>query len=149
MFDSQWLLALPLSLSSLAAAVNLPQQEARLQFDPHPHPHPHPDLSLSLSLTHDLIGFHKNLVDIESISGNEKAVGDWLTASLVDQGYHVEKQYLSKAPERFNVYAWPGHNRDAPVVLSSHIDTVSASMVLIRTPTDHAKGPPVLALQVQ
>lgn len=79
----------------------------------------------SLSLTSDLIGLHRNLTQIESISGNEKEVGDWLAASLQSQGYNVEKQHISQDPERFNVLAWPGKTRDAKVVLSSHIDTVS------------------------
>jgi acetylornithine deacetylase len=78
-----------------------------------------------LTLKHDLIALHKNLTEIESISGNEKEVGEWLLASLHSQGYHVEKQIVEKSPERFNVLAWPGSKRDAKVVLSSHIDTVS------------------------
>jgi hypothetical protein len=45
-----------------------------------------------LRLTHDLLGFHKNLTEIESISGNEKEVGEWLVHSLESQGYTVEKQ---------------------------------------------------------
>ncbi|PPJ57555.1 hypothetical protein CBER1_10538 [Cercospora berteroae] len=77
-----------------------------------------------LLLAPDLVNFHRALVEIESISGNEKAVGDWLYESLVNQGYHAERQYVSKDPGRFNVFAWPGHNRDPPVILSSHIDTV-------------------------
>ncbi|KAM3414586.1 putative carboxypeptidase [Cercospora zeina] len=78
----------------------------------------------TLLLGPDLVDFHKALVEIESISGNEKAVGEWLCESLVNQGYHAERQYVSKDPERFNIFAWPGHNRDPPVILSSHIDTV-------------------------
>lgn len=78
-----------------------------------------------LSLTHDLIGFHKNLTQIESITGNEEGVGEWLVSSLQSQGYHVEKQYVTKKPARFNVLAWPGKEREAKVLLSSHIDTVS------------------------
>ncbi|KAJ8604674.1 hypothetical protein MRB53_041706 [Persea americana] len=77
-----------------------------------------------LHLTHDLFALHKNLTNIESISGNEQAVGEWLSASLESQGYHVEKQILAKDPLRFNVLAWPGKNRDARLILSSHIDTV-------------------------
>lgn len=77
-----------------------------------------------LLLGRDLVDFHKSLVEIESISGNEKEVGDWLYDSLISQEYHAEKQYVSKDPERFNVYAWPGDNRDPAVILSSHIDTV-------------------------
>lgn len=77
-----------------------------------------------LLLGRDLVDFHKSLVEIESISGNEKAVADWLYDSLISQGYRAEKQYISEEPERFNVYAWPGNNRDPRVILSSHIDTV-------------------------
>ena len=78
-----------------------------------------------LDLTHDLFGFHKNLTQIESITGNEKEVGEWLTASLESQGYKVEQQAVSKDPIRFNVLAWPGEKRDADILISSHIDTVS------------------------
>lgn len=78
-----------------------------------------------LDLTHDLFEFHKNLTQIESITGNEKKVGEWLIASLKGQGYSVEKQVVSEDPTRFNVLAWPGKEQDAPILLSSHIDTVS------------------------
>jgi acetylornithine deacetylase len=78
-----------------------------------------------LDLTHDLLGFHKNLTQIESITGNEKEVGEWLYGSLASQGYHVEKQVVSEDPLRFNVLAWPGSKREAEVLISSHIDTVS------------------------
>lgn len=85
-----------------------------------------------LDLTHDLYAFHKNLTQIESISGNEKEVGEWLEHSLVSQGYHVERQIVGEDPLRFNVLAWPGSKRDAKVLISSHIDTVSNSR---RVPT--------------
>ena len=78
-----------------------------------------------LQLTRDLIGFHESLVEIESISGNEQGVGEWLVNSLRSQGYNVEKQYLSKQRERFNILAWPGEERDARVMLTTHIDTAS------------------------
>ncbi|KAK5113879.1 hypothetical protein LTR85_010412 [Meristemomyces frigidus] len=77
-----------------------------------------------LDLTHDLIGFHKNLTQIESITGNEEGVGKWLSASLLSQGYSVEKQYVDTKPARFNILAWLGEKREAKVLLSSHIDTV-------------------------
>jgi acetylornithine deacetylase len=82
------------------------------------------------TLTHDLLSFHKHLVEIESISGNEKPVGDWLVNSLQSQGYNVEKQYLSQQPERFNILAWPGRERDAKVMLTSHIDTASLFRII-------------------
>ena len=84
-----------------------------------------------LDLTHDLFGFHKNLTQIESISGNEKEVGEWLANSLTSQGYQVEKQVLSKDPLRFNILAWPGSKREAEVLISSHIDTVSERLMTL------------------
>lgn len=76
------------------------------------------------SLTEDLIGFHKNLTEINSITGKEEGVGEWLVNSLESQGYNVEKQVVDKNLARFNVLAWPGERRDTKVLLSSHIDTV-------------------------
>ena len=111
----QWLL--PLATLQPCSASILPESQSQsLLADIASNKKPH--------LTHDLVGFHKNLVDIKSISGNEKEVGDWLAASLKSQGYHVEKQLVEKDPERFNVFAWPGKTRDAKVLLTSHIDTV-------------------------
>ena len=76
------------------------------------------------SLNHDLIEFHKNLTEIESITYNEDEVGGWLAASLESQGYHVEKQFVEEDPVRFNVYAYPGKVRETRILVSSHIDTV-------------------------
>jgi len=87
-----------------------------------------------LALTQDLFGFHKNLTQIESISYNEKSVGEWLAASLTEQGYNVEKQYVEKDPPRFNVLAWPGAKREAKVLVTSHIDTVSAFTLIVYQP---------------
>ena len=107
-----FLAGVPLGLASLVAGQQRPLQEVSASAG-------------KLSLTHDLIGFHKSLVEIESITDNEKEVGDWLADSLQSQGYTVEKQFISKDPERFNVLAWPGTKRDAKLLVSSHIDTVS------------------------
>ncbi|KAI7506741.1 Zn-dependent exopeptidase [Hortaea werneckii] len=105
-------------LCTISAALSCHAQAARL------HQEPLGNSAAHLSLTHDLISFHKNLTQIESITGNEKDVGDWLVSSLESQGYNVEKQQVSTDPDRFNVLAWPGKQRDARVLLSSHIDTV-------------------------
>ena len=74
--------------------------------------------------TDELVEFHKNLTQKESITYNEKEVGEWLAGSLESQGYHVEKQYVDEEAGRFNVFAYPGETRDAKVLVSSHIDTV-------------------------
>lgn len=86
-----------------------------------------------------LFSLHRDLVNIESISGNEQAVGDFLEAYLRSHNYTVERQYLDPPPTnlldlqaeklreqkpRFNLLAYPGENRQTPVLLSSHIDTV-------------------------
>ena len=107
-----WLLLLPLAAASWIS----PTQETLGLHMSRP--------NKELSLTHDLVKFHQNLTQIESITGNEKEVGDWLTESLESQGYRVRRQSVD-TPHRFNVYAWPGSNRYAPtVLLTSHIDTV-------------------------
>ena len=81
-----------------------------------------------------LFSLHKTLVNIESISGNEQAVGEFLEAYLISHNYTVERQYLHPLPrslpssqaeelreqkQRFNLLAYPGENRQTPVLLSS------------------------------
>ncbi|MFZ3213244.1 MAG: M20/M25/M40 family metallo-hydrolase [Terriglobales bacterium] len=69
----------------------------------------------------DLVSLTRRLVDIESISGNERAVGEFLLAHLSSLGYAATR--MEVAPERFNVYtAVPGRKPD--VVFSTHMDTV-------------------------
>ncbi|KAM0802827.1 hypothetical protein BDR22DRAFT_802482 [Usnea florida] len=84
-----------------------------------------------------LFPLHRNLVNIESISGNEQAIGEFLEAFLKSKNYTVDRQYLDPLPtnhqhspllgrhkQRFNLLAYPGEKRQTPVLLSSHIDTV-------------------------
>ena len=60
------------------------------------------------------------LIDIPSVTGEELAVGQYLSAHLERLGYRVEKQEIG--PERFNVLA----TTDSPprIVFSTHMDTV-------------------------
>lgn len=81
-----------------------------------------------LILHDDLIAFHKNLTDIESITYNEGAIGKWLASSLESQGYTVEKQYVDREADRFNVFAYPGETGETKILVSSHIDTVRKSL---------------------
>jgi acetylornithine deacetylase len=62
---------------------------------------------------------HK-LIDIPSVTGDEKAVGMFLTSHLEDLGYRVETQEVET--DRFNVIATSGAL--PRVVLSTHMDTV-------------------------
>ncbi|MHB1935236.1 MAG: M20/M25/M40 family metallo-hydrolase [Acidobacteriaceae bacterium] len=73
----------------------------------------------------DPVVLTRQLVDIESISENEAAVGHFLSGHLQRHGFQVEKMPVphSAERERFNVYA--GVSSDPPdVVLSTHMDTV-------------------------
>jgi acetylornithine deacetylase len=77
----------------------------------------------------DPIQLTRRLVDIESISYNEGAVGAFLAEFLATQDFAVEKMPVEQhkesrsTSERFNVYACvPGQTPD--VVLSTHMDTV-------------------------
>jgi acetylornithine deacetylase len=70
----------------------------------------------------DPVAFTRQLVDIESISGNEGPVGDFLQSELSRLGFNVEKMRV-EGP-RHNVFATsPGHPHPA-VVFSTHMDTV-------------------------
>jgi len=81
----------------------------------------------------DAIDLTRKLVNIESISYHEGAVGAFLAEFLENEGYAVERMpvqqpNLAVTPgagqgERFNVYA--GAAGETPdVVLSTHMDTV-------------------------
>jgi acetylornithine deacetylase len=79
--------------------------------------------------TLDPIQLTRRLVDIESITYNEGAVGAFLAEFLSERGFAVEKMPVEQpgesrsTAERFNVYACaPGQTPD--VVFSTHIDTV-------------------------
>jgi acetylornithine deacetylase len=71
----------------------------------------------------DPFALTRSLIDIESITGREKAVGEFLLAILSQltaaSGGNVER--MNVGPERFNVLATWG---TPSVVLSTHMDTV-------------------------
>jgi acetylornithine deacetylase len=68
----------------------------------------------------DPVGLTRNLVDIDSTTGREREVGEWLARYLRDRGYAVEEQPI--AGGRFNVLA---RLSGAPrVVFSTHFDCV-------------------------
>jgi len=67
----------------------------------------------------ELFELTKALVNIESITGNEKACGEFLADYLQKQGFETSLQTLE--PGRSNVFATLGR---PDVVLSTHMDTV-------------------------
>jgi acetylornithine deacetylase len=85
------------------------------------------ELTPSTKSESELLYLHRKLVEIESISGNEKHVGDWLATYLEDHGLTVEKQHVT--PDRFNVLAYPGKERKTKILVTSHIDTVSLFLI--------------------
>jgi len=67
-----------------------------------------------------LLKLTRELIDIPSVTGDELAVGEYLSKHLEELGYQVERQEV--AQDRFNVIA----TRAEPprIVFSTHMDTV-------------------------
>ncbi len=76
----------------------------------------------------DPLDLTRRLVDIESLTYNEGAVGEYLDALLQERGFAVERTEVAQPPQsrysgpRFNLYASYGERPE--VVLSTHMDTV-------------------------
>ncbi len=74
------------------------------------------------SLTMDVAAFTRQLIDIESISGNEGRVGDFLHRELCRLGYEAKKMTVEGT--RHNVFATAPEDPRPPIVFSTHMDTV-------------------------
>ncbi|KAJ5150783.1 Peptidase M20 [Penicillium coprophilum] len=74
------------------------------------------------------LSFHRDIVQIPSISEHERSVGNFLLDFIRSHNLTVEKQIITPESdteqERFNIYAYTGENRFPSVLLTSHIDTV-------------------------
>jgi acetylornithine deacetylase len=70
----------------------------------------------------DAVTLTRQLVDIESITGNESAVGNYLYGELCRLGYQTKKMPVEG--DRFNVYATSPHDPQPQIVFSTHLDTV-------------------------
>jgi acetylornithine deacetylase len=70
----------------------------------------------------DPIALTRALVDIESITGNEAPVGDFLEGALTSLGYEVRRMPVER--HRFNVIALPPNLPAPQVFFSTHMDTV-------------------------
>lgn len=75
-----------------------------------------------------LLSFHREIVEIDSVTGNEHDVGDYIVQYLENQSFTVVKQELpsesNNTKPRFNIYAYPANNPTPEILLTSHIDTV-------------------------
>ena len=70
----------------------------------------------------DVIALTRKLVDVDSTTGKEAAVGELLLRELAALGYDAEKMPVEG--DRFNVYALPRGQARPSVVFSTHMDTV-------------------------
>jgi len=70
----------------------------------------------------DVVAFTRQLVDIESVTGNEGPVGNFLYRELTRMGYQAQR--MTAEMERCNVYATAPEQPHPEVVLSTHMDTV-------------------------
>jgi acetylornithine deacetylase len=73
----------------------------------------------------NLFELTRRLIDIPSVTGDEKAVGEFLKAHLEGLGYNVEMQAVDA--DRFNVFATIA---ESPyIIFSTHMDTVPPFIV--------------------
>jgi acetylornithine deacetylase len=70
----------------------------------------------------DVVTFTRQLVDIESVTGNEGPVGDFLRRELNRIGFQAKKLPVEGA--RGNVYATAPEQPRPEIVFSTHMDTV-------------------------
>jgi acetylornithine deacetylase len=70
----------------------------------------------------DVVAFTRQLVDIESTTGNEGRVGDFLHRELSRLGYRASKMPVEG--ERCNVFATSPQQAQPKIVFSTHMDTV-------------------------
>ncbi|PQE12314.1 hypothetical protein CJF31_00000514 [Rutstroemia sp. NJR-2017a BVV2] len=88
---------------------------------------------IAIDGTTELLELHKNLVEIESVVGNEYEVGQYLIRYLSAHNFTVETQKLppletnpNKPNEpRLNVFAYKGDLKNTRLLVTSHMDTVT------------------------
>jgi acetylornithine deacetylase len=76
----------------------------------------------SSTMDMDVVSFTRQLVDVESITGNEGPVGDILYGELCRLGYQTRKMVAEGT--RANVFAVSSEQPRPTVVFSTHMDTV-------------------------
>ena len=93
------------------------------------HPVRYSGSSMSATEPLDPIRLTRELVEIESTTYHEGAVGDYLAGFLAGRGWTVEKTAVPQPPEsatagpRWNIYAGPD-GQPPDLVFSTHLDTV-------------------------
>lgn len=97
-----------------------------------------------------LVSLHKSLVDLNSTTGSEADLGEFLIDYLTEQGFVAERQTLpssNNSAVRFNVVAWPAsrQSNSSKVVVTSHIDTVPPYIPYSRTGPEPPTAETVIA----
>jgi acetylornithine deacetylase len=77
---------------------------------------------LGSSITMDIISLTRQLIDIESVTGNEGRAGAFLADHLKRLGYNAQRMPVEG--ERANVYATSPQDPNPAIVFSTHMDTV-------------------------
>ena len=72
----------------------------------------------------DVVSLTRQLIDIESITGNESSVGQFLAQELRRLGYNVPVAVAEPERGRANVFATSPQEPKPAVVFSTHMDTV-------------------------
>jgi len=72
--------------------------------------------------TMDMVSLTRQLVDIESITGNEGRAGRFLAEKLAGLGLDVQR--MAVEGDRANIYATPPLEPNPAIVFSTHMDTV-------------------------
>src|SRR5436190_3416637 len=70
----------------------------------------------------DVVKFTRQLIDIESTTGHEGPVGEFLAQELRRLGYHVQVMVAER--DRANLFATSPQQPHPAVVFSTHMDTV-------------------------
>ena len=87
------------------------RDDSRIQF-----------LNLIFSISVEIVSFTRQLVDIESITGNEGDVARFLQRELTKLGY--EARLMPVEDDRANVLATSPQHRNPQIFFSTHMDTV-------------------------
>ncbi|HEY2381996.1 MAG TPA: M20/M25/M40 family metallo-hydrolase [Terriglobia bacterium] len=77
----------------------------------------------------------RRLIEIPSVTGSEREIGEFLSSHLASLGYRVERQAVTAG--RFNVFAFAGEGH---VMFCTHIDTVPPATIPFREDADHLYG---------
>src|SRR5271166_3534393 len=80
----------------------------------------------------DVFALARKLIDIDSTTGQESAVGSALASELSSLGYTVERMPVEG--DRFNVWATHSQNPRPELVFSTHMDTVPPFIPSSETP---------------